>query len=127
MFKLIKRTICFLVIAVIVFFAIALWSGGEKFRLLGEKTAGAIKETSEKLAERADEIKGKKDEAVRGIEKFTGRDKEETQHRSSESSRVKEKKTENGNAEEDGSKTPGNSQHTLWDIIMEKIRALKKG
>src|SRR5208283_2700317 len=123
MFKFIKRIICLLVIAGIVFFAIALRSGGEKFRWFGEKTGVAIKETGEKLGERADEIKGKKDEAVRSIEKFTGRDKEETQHRPSETLKGKERKPENGSSEEDGNKTAGNSLHTLWESILEKIRA----
>src|SRR5208337_1736295 len=124
MCKLIKRVVCFLVTALIVFFAVALWSGGEKCRLFGEKTGSAIKETGEKLGERADEIKGKKDEAVRSIEKFTGRDKEETKDRSAGASKEKERKPENGSAEEDGNKTAGNSQRTLWDRILEKIRAL---
>jgi|SRR5208283_3682647 len=127
MFKFIKRIICLLVIAGIVFFAIALRSGGEKFRWFGEKTGVAIKESSEKLGERADEIKGKKDEAVRSIEKFTGGVKEETKDRSAGASKEKERKPENGSAEEDGNKTAGNSQRTLWDRILEKIRALKKG
>jgi len=126
MFKLIKRTICLLVIAVIVFFVIALRSGGEKFRWFGEKSGGVIKETSEKLGQKADELKGKKDEAVSTIEKITGRDKKDTQDASSETSKEQERKPETGSAEENGNKTAGNSQHTLWDSIVEKIRALTK-
>jgi len=148
MFKLIKRIICFSVIAVIVFFAIALRSGGEKFRWFGEKTGGAITESSEKLGQKADEIKGKKDEAVRSIERFTGtdkdeaqrgsselskriekaagRDKEEAQVTSPETSKGKERKPEQGSAEDVGNETTGNSQHTPWDTILKKIMALIK-
>ncbi len=127
MFKLVKRAICLSVIAVIVFVVIALQSGGERFRWFGEKTGGLIKETSEKLGQEADELKGKKDEAVSTIEKITGRDKEEAQDTSYETSKEKERKPETGGAQGEGNKTAGNSQHTLWDSILEKIRALKKG
>ncbi len=150
MCNFIKKIICFLVIGVIVFILISLRSGGEKFRWFGEKTGGAIKESSEKLGERADEIKGKKDEAAKYLEKFSGVDKEEaqrksselskrieksagddeeeTQHTSPETSKEDMKEPDAGSGKEAGSKTSGNSQHTLWDSILEKIRALiKKG
>lgn len=127
MFKLIKRTICLSVIAVIVFFVIALRSGGEKFRWLGEKTGGVIKETSDKLGQKADEIKGTMDETVRSFEKITGRYKEESQRKSTDTSKENERKPETGGTEEGGNKTAGKSQHQLWDSILEKIRALTKG
>src|SRR5208283_368677 len=111
MCKLIKRVVCFLVTALIVFFAIALWSGGEKFRWFGEKTGGAIKESSEKLGEKADEIKEKKDEAANTVKKITGSDKEEAKHTSSGTSTRKAKKPENGSPEEDGNETTADSLH----------------
>src|SRR5271169_6016009 len=101
MFKLIRRIICLLVIAVIVFIVIALRSGGDKFRWFGEKTGGVIKESSEKLGQKADEIKGKKDEAFRSMDKFTGKDKEKAQDAPSETSNEKESKPENNGGKGD--------------------------
>src|SRR5208283_3017072 len=100
MFKLIRRIVCLLVIAAIVCFVIALQSGGEKFRWFGEKTGGAIKESSKKLGERADEIKVKKDAAGKYLEKFTDIDKEEAKDKSSETSKEKESKPENTGGKE---------------------------
>ncbi len=139
MCKLIKRVVCFLVTALIVFFAVALWSGGEKFRWFGEKTGGAIKESGEKLGKRADFIKKEKDKAAETIKKLTGGDKAagDSEHdkqpgkklkgASPETSKEDTKEPETSSGEEDGNKTARNSQHTLWDRILEKIRALKKG
>ncbi len=139
MFKLIKRLICLIVIASIVFFWFALRSGGEKFRWFGEKTGGVIKEKSEKLAERADVIKKEKDKALQIIKKITGgndatedsgRDKQpgkniEDASRETSKKQIKEPETVSG--KEDGNKTVGNSQHSLWNTILEKIKALTKG
>ncbi len=139
MLKLIKRFVCLLLTALIVFFAIALWSGGEKFRWFGEKTGGAIKDTGEKLGERADVIKRQKDKAAETIKKLTGGDekagdsdqgKQPGKKRKGASYEASKKDTdepETGGGEEDGKDMTGNSQHTLWDRILEKIRALKKG
>jgi|GEM_PF-475741 len=139
MCKLIKRVVCFLVTALIVFFAVALWSGGEKFRWFGEKTGGAIKGMSEKLGEKADEIKQEKDKTVERIRKLAGRGEPPVDYEqymrpdkkregvSPDSSKggIKEPVTRRG--KEDGNKTARNSRHTLWDSILEKIRALIKG
>jgi hypothetical protein len=127
MCKCIKRIICLLVVGVSVFFALALWSGGEKFRWFGEKTGGAIKESSEKLGEKADEIKGKKDEAAKTMEKFTSIDKEEAKHTSSDSSANKVKKPEDGSAEEGGNQTAVDSLRSFWKSVRKKISALGKG
>ncbi|MGD0282021.1 MAG: hypothetical protein ABSB95_06630 [Dissulfurispiraceae bacterium] len=127
MCKCFKRIACLTVTALIVFYAIALWSGGEKFRWFGEKTGGVIKENSEKLGKKADEIKERKDEAARTVKKITGSDKEEAEHTSSGTSNRKAKKPENSSAEDDGNKTPADSLHLLWNSIQKKIRALTKG
>ena len=60
MFKLIKRLILFMIIAVIVFLALSLWRGGEPFRWLGiksEKAGEVLREKSEKIGKEADKIK----------------------------------------------------------------------
>ena len=128
-----------MVIASIVFFWVALRSGGEKFRWLGEKTGGAIKENGEKLGEKADLIKKEKDKTLQMIKKLTGGDgtaEDSGQDKqpgkkladaSRETSKKQIKEPETGSGKEDGNKAAGNSQHSLWDTILEKIKALTKG
>jgi hypothetical protein len=139
MCKLIKRVVCFLVTALIVFFAVALWSGGDKFRWFGEKTGSAIKDSGEKLGERADVIKREKDKAAETIKKLTGSDEKagdsasdkqlgkKRKGASPDTSKEDIKDTETGGGKEDGNEMARNSRHTLWDSILEKIRSLKKG
>ncbi len=139
MFKLIKRLICLIVIASIVFFWLAFRSGGEKFRWFGEKTGGAIKEKSEKLAERADVIKKEKDKALQFIKKITG-DNDATEDSgqdkqtgkkldsdSRETSKKQMKELEPDSDKENGNKGDALSRHTLWNTILEKIKAVTKG
>ena len=127
-----------MVIALIAFFAVALWSGGDKFRWFGEKTGGAIKESGEKLGNSADVIKKEKDKAAETIKKLTGGktagDSEQDnqpgkKHKGALRETEKEdiKEPDAGGDKEDGNKTSGNSQHTLWDRILEKVRVLTKG
>jgi Sec-independent protein translocase protein TatA len=139
MCKFIKKILFLTVTALIVFFVVALWSGGDKFRWFGEKTGGAIKESGEKLGKSADEIKKEKDKAAETIKKLTGGDEAAVdseqdkqpgkKHKGVLRETAKEdiKEPDAGSGKEDGDKTAGNSQHTLWDSIMEKIRALTKG
>lgn len=68
MFKLLSRTICLVVFAIIAFVALSLKSGGEKFRWLGS----AVKQESEKVGEKADAFKEKSQKVVEGIEKTKG-------------------------------------------------------
>jgi hypothetical protein len=57
MCKFIKRTICIILIALILFSAITIWGkGGSKFRMIGEKTGGFIKKVTDDLANKADKI-----------------------------------------------------------------------
>jgi hypothetical protein len=65
MFRLIRRLIGFIILAAIVFMALALWQGGSPFRWFGKKSeqaAEVVKNKSEEAAEKADEIKKKTDE-----------------------------------------------------------------
>ncbi len=60
MFKLLKRLIFFTIIALLIFFAISLWRGGEPFRWFGkqsEKAGEVIKQKSEDMGQKADRIK----------------------------------------------------------------------
>ncbi|MBF0464967.1 MAG: hypothetical protein HQK88_06820 [Nitrospirae bacterium] len=69
MFKLIKRIIYLAIFSVIGFYVISYVSGGEQFRWFGketERTGKAIKELSEKAAEKADVVK-KSDGFLKGI------------------------------------------------------------
>jgi len=139
MFKLIKRIICFSVIAVIVFFAIALRSGGDKFRLVGEKTGGVIKDSGEKLGKSADEIKKEKDKAAETIKTLTGGDKaaeDSEQYKkpdkkrkgaSRKTAKADIKGPDAGSAEEDGNKTAADPLRSFWKNLREKISALTKG
>lgn len=65
MFKLIRRLIFLFIIAVIVFVAISLYSGGEKFRWLGKK----VERESERVGDKADKLKEKSETVMKGIEK----------------------------------------------------------
>jgi Sec-independent protein translocase protein TatA len=127
MFRLVRRIICLLVTALIVFFVIALWCGGEKFRWFGEKTGGAIRESSEKLGNKADEIRETRDEVADKIKKLTG-DKAEPVKKHQvvkHETAVKKTKEPDNAGEEDGNKMPGSFWSTLWEKI-KKIKALIK-
>lgn len=72
MCKLIKRAICLIIIASVGFLAVALWSGGDKFRSIGRKTGGFLERTCDDLGDKADAIKGRKDEAAGVVKKLSG-------------------------------------------------------
>ncbi len=74
MIKLIVRLIFLAIVAGIVFIALAIYSGGEKFRWFGKK----VEQESVKVGEKADRIKKSTDTVVRGIEKTTEKVKEIT-------------------------------------------------
>ncbi|MBZ0156614.1 MAG: hypothetical protein K8I29_10470 [Alphaproteobacteria bacterium] len=73
MFTLLRRILCLVIIGAFAFVAVALWSGGEKFRKIGRETGGAVQKGSERLAEKADRIKEKKDATTSTIKKWTGK------------------------------------------------------
>jgi len=71
MFKLIKRLIGIIIIAAIIFLALALWQGGKPFRWFGKKSEQAgeiVREKSEEAGKEADDIK-KKTENMKGTTK----------------------------------------------------------
>ncbi|MCE5313363.1 MAG: hypothetical protein LLF86_09460 [Nitrospiraceae bacterium] len=61
MFKFLRRLGCLTVIAVIFFLFIAFTSGGDKLRWAGEKVGGVLQDVINSLADKADDLKGKKD------------------------------------------------------------------
>lgn len=126
MCKLIKRIICLPVIALIVFLAVAMWSGGEKFRWLGRKTGGIVERTTEKLGSKADEIKGKKDAAAGLIKKLTdykGGGNEASDGKLPE----KTPKREQERGETGDDETAAASERGQLKNIIEKLKALIKG
>jgi len=112
MCKFIRRIICLAVIAFIGFYAIVLWSGGEKFRWFGEKTGGVIKESGEELGRRADEIKKTEDNASNKVKKLTGAEDSKTE---------KSKTTPKPKPESES------SLRSIWKQIREKIGTWIKG
>ena len=81
MVKFFWRLVCLAFIVLIVFIALSLLSGGEKFRRFGKQ----VERESEKVGESADKIKGTSVEVMRGIEKtkkkiedLTGKKREES-------------------------------------------------
>jgi len=74
MFKLFFKIIFLCIIAGIVFIALSIYSGGEKFRWFGKK----VEQESEKVGEKADKIKQGSDKVIKGIEQTTEKVKEIT-------------------------------------------------
>lgn len=64
MFKLLRRLICLIIIAAIVFVTLSLMSGGEKFRWFGKKVA----KESEDLGQKADKLKKTTEGVTKGLE-----------------------------------------------------------
>jgi len=85
------RCIKLTIILLVGFFAMALWSGGNKFRDIGEKAGGVIETACDKLADQADEIR----EKVRGKKKKIDEWKSKKEEKSLESiNNLKELKKE---------------------------------
>ncbi len=73
MCKLIRRLICFSIIAVIVLLVLIFSMGGEPFRWFGQKAEEAgktIKQKSEKVAEEADRVKEQKEAIEEGVKEL---------------------------------------------------------
>ncbi|MBF0507021.1 MAG: hypothetical protein HQL09_09315 [Nitrospirae bacterium] len=124
MIRLIRGIIRLAIIVLIVFFAVSIWQGGGKFRWFGEK-----------LGDKADVIKGKKDEAVQQIKKLTGSGGGETEEQGDlendkkpvgkhkiEAHDTAKTKSQGESGEEDGNKPSGG----LWSSLLRKIKALVK-
>lgn len=70
MCKCIKRFICLSIFLIILFIVISMWgNGGDKFRILGDKTGGIIKKASNILADKSDECKEKVDDYIKRLKK----------------------------------------------------------
>ncbi len=74
MIKMIMKLIFLCILAAVVFIALSIYSGGEKFRWFGKK----VEQESERVGEKADRIKKSTDSVVKGIEKTTEKVKEIT-------------------------------------------------
>ena len=75
------RFIKLLIILLVGFIGMSLWSGGDKFREIGEKAGGGLQTACDKLADQADEIS----EKVRGKHKKIEEWKSEKEKKSLES------------------------------------------
>ncbi len=67
MIKFIMKLIFLGIIAAVVFVALSIYSGGEKFRWFGKK----VEQQSEKVGEKADKLKKGSDIVINGIRKTT--------------------------------------------------------
>lgn len=74
MIKLIFKIIFLCILAAIVFVALSLYSGGDKFRWFGKK----VEQQSEKVGEKADKFKEGSDKVIKGVEQATEKVKEIT-------------------------------------------------
>jgi hypothetical protein len=74
MFKLLFKIIVLCIVAGIVFLALSIYSGGEKFRWFGK----TVEQQSEKVGEKADKLKEGSEKVIRGIEQTTEKVKEIT-------------------------------------------------
>lgn len=72
MFKLLRRLLCLAIILGIIFIAIAVFSGGERFRWIGS----ILKIKTDKVAEKADSIKKATEDTIWGTGKEMKRSKE---------------------------------------------------
>ncbi len=118
MFRFIRTILRLFVAALIIFFAFSMWKGGGEFRWFGEK-----------LGEKADEIKLKKDEAVEKIKKLTGMgvpEKSQTFNKHHvKTDETSKKKTKETDPEVVGGGSDENKpSESLWDTIWKKMKAL---
>lgn len=67
MIKFMMKLIFLGILAAIVFIALSIYSGGEKFRWFGKK----VEQQSEKVGDKADMIKKGSDSVIKGIERTT--------------------------------------------------------
>jgi hypothetical protein len=74
MFRLVFKIIFLCILAFIVFVALSIYSGGERFRWFGKK----VEQQSEKMGEKADKIKQGSEKVIKGIEQTTEKVKEFT-------------------------------------------------
>lgn len=67
MIKFIVKLIFLGILVAVVFIALSIYSGGERFRWFGKK----VEQQSEKVGEKADKIKKGSDIVIKGIQKTT--------------------------------------------------------
>lgn len=73
MCKLIKKAVCIIIIAWLLFAAIAVWGGGDKFRWIGDKAGGVVEKWSHSLAEKADSFQKQSEVYKKKIQKWLDR------------------------------------------------------
>lgn len=127
MCRVIRRTICLSIVLWMAFICVSLWSGGEKIRSIGDKTGGIIKTGINKLGDKADKIKEKKDNAVRRVKEWSGSDKDDEEDdvpppnkKGSDAGRGKSSERRKGVGDE------GGFLREMWDSILEKVKEWKK-
>jgi len=74
MFKLMFKIVFLCILAGIIFVALSIYSGGDKFRWFGKK----VEQQSEKVGEKADKFKEGSDKVIKGVEQATEKVKEIT-------------------------------------------------
>jgi hypothetical protein len=74
MFKFITRLILLCILIFLVFIALSVYSGGEKFRWFGKE----VEKESQKVGEKADQIKKGSEKVIKGVEETTEKVKEFT-------------------------------------------------
>ena len=74
MFKFVTKLILLCIFIFIVFIALSVYSGGEKFRWFGKK----VEQESQKVGEKADQIKKGSESVIKGVEQTTEKVKEFT-------------------------------------------------
>lgn len=80
MFKFITKLILLCILIFIVFIVLSVYSGGEKFRWFGKK----VELESQKVGEKADQIKQGSQKVIKGMEKTTEKVKEFTGSKSTD-------------------------------------------
>lgn len=71
MFAFVRRVGCLAVIAFVVFLFLAIQGGGSVIRDLGKKAGGVVEKATDYLAEEADKVQQKAEEAKKVFRKWT--------------------------------------------------------
>ncbi|BCB96877.1 hypothetical protein JZK55_17990 [Dissulfurispira thermophila] len=75
MCKIIRKILCIIIIALVLFIGITIWGkGGDKLRWIGEKTSEIIKKGADELGKKADNLKEKTETTKEKVKKWTGKE-----------------------------------------------------
>ncbi|MDX9714715.1 MAG: hypothetical protein RBT37_04715 [Dissulfurispiraceae bacterium] len=77
MFKFLRRLGCLTVIIIFIFLFIAFTSGGDNLRWAGNKVGGVLQNVINSLADKADELKGKRDSSFGKVKELGEKGKRE--------------------------------------------------